>query len=57
MKSILCKKGKVNFLDRVHVINTTEKEKKYEYLEPKGEIYCLKDLNYNVLLLNIGSEC
>ena len=43
MMSILCEKGKVKFSDRVHVINTTEKEKQYEHLEPKGEIYCLKD--------------
>ena len=55
MKSILCKKEKVKFSDRAQVINKIKK-KKYEYLEPKAEIYSLKGLDYSVLLLNIEFE-
>lgn len=38
------------------MVNEIEKEKHYEYLEPKGTIYCLRDLDYNVLLLDIEFE-
>lgn len=34
------------------VINEIEKEKQFTYLYPKGKIYCLTDLDFNVLMLN-----
>ena len=35
------------------VINEILKEKQYEYLQPKGKIHCLRDLDFNVLILDI----
>ena len=57
MGSILCKKrNSPKIADRVHVIYEIEKEKNYEYLEPKGKMYIRRDLYWNVLLLDIKVE-
>ena len=38
------------------VINEIEKEKQFTYLYPKGKIYCLTDLDFNVLILDVELE-
>ena len=50
----LCKKrNRPKIADRVHVIYKIEKEKGHEYLETKSKIYCRRDLDWNVLVLDI----
>lgn len=38
------------------VINEIEKEKQFTYLCPKEKIYCLTDLDFNVLILDVELE-
>ena len=57
MKSILCKrKSGISFADRIQVVKQIKKEKQFEYLEPIGKIYCLRDLDFNVPLLHVEFE-
>ena len=55
-KSILCKKIGIKLADRGQVINEIEKEYQFEYLEPRGKICSLWDLDYKVLVLHIKFE-
>ena len=34
----------------------SKKEKQFDYLHPKGRMYCLRDLKYNVLIFSIMSS-
>ena len=52
----MLRKNGIRFADRVRLINKIEKHKQFEYWEPRGNIYCLQDLNYNVLVLHIEFE-
>ena len=57
IKSILCKrKNGIRFADRFWVINEIYIEKQFKYLEPRGKIYRLRGLDYNVLLLHVEFE-
>ena len=38
------------------IINEMKKEKEFAYLQPKEKLYCLKDVDFNVLLLDIKLE-
>ena len=52
----LCYSKPKKLIEDVVVINEVEKEKEFVYLEPKGKIYCLRDLDFNVLILDIELE-
>ena len=39
--------------DDIVVINEIEKEQKCDYLEPKRKISCLRDLDFDVLVLHV----
>ena len=54
IRSILCRKNWV--ADGVVVINKIEKEKQYENLELRGKICFMRNLNYNILVLDIEFE-
>ena len=43
-------------MDRIQVIEQIKKEKHFEYLESRGKIYCLRDLDFNVPLLYVEFE-
>ena len=45
-----------NSVNNVIITNKIEEEKKYEYLHPKGNIYCLRDPDYNFFILSIELE-
>ena len=38
------------------MVKQIKKEKQFEYLEPIGKIYCLRDLDFNVSLLHVEFE-
>ena len=40
----------------VVIIIDIEKEKEFAYPQPKGKIYCLRDLDFKLLLLDIQLE-
>ena len=40
----------------VVIINQIEKKNQFVYLQPKGKLYCLRYLDFNVLFLDIELE-
>ena len=34
----------------------SKKEKQFHYLHPKGKMYCLRDLKYNILIFSIPTK-